>query len=149
MDMTSLVIGALIGVWITWLLLFMTGGTEVPFGRRRHLYAESGEPTDDEHVNCNLRTSDETHDECGGIMLEVDLVRDKRTKWSLLGKDIRLQTAAVGWFCQACDKFVPEEDFEKGRTAAEVQRLQTEVEETVRKALSFISKGSVPGNDKE
>jgi hypothetical protein len=138
---TTLLIGILVGTAVTWLVFFVRGRTDIPLWHGRRLYAGFDNGGADDRVDCNLNLSDEVHDKCGGTVLEVHLLKDRRTRWSLLGKNLYIdQILAAGWFCPACSEFIPDEDFGKGKSAEEVRQLQADAEEAVRQLLSFLPK---------
>ena len=141
MDMISLVVGALAGVWVTWLVFMVTGRTDVRLRRGRRLYAGSVDEEGGENISCNLKLSDKVH-ECGGGMFEFSLDKDRATKIPLF----RVQTTTVGWLCPACGEFVLERKSDQGDE--QYEESLREAGEVLKKILAFFPK-SESDEDKE
>jgi len=141
MHTAVLVIGALIGVWITWLVFMLTGRTDLSLGHGRRLYAGSVDDESRENVRCNLNPSDKVH-ECGGGMLEFSLAKDRATKIPLF----RVQTITVGWLCPACGEFVLEE--KPDQSDRQYEESRREAGKVLKKILAFFPK-SESDEDKE
>lgn len=139
--MTSLVVGALVGIWSTWLVFMLTGRTDLSLRRGRRLYAGSVDDESRENVRCNLNPSDKAH-ECGGGMFEFSLAKDRATRIPLF----RVQTIIVGWLCPACGEFVLEK--KPDQSDRQYEESRREAGEVLKKILAFFPK-SEPREDKE